>query len=38
MMSGDYFYDHILHFYYLGGPDFVVGPDATTASQRNVWE
>jgi F420-non-reducing hydrogenase large subunit len=27
--------DHLLHFYFLGGPDFVVGPDAPKA-QRNV--
>jgi len=27
--------DHALHFYFLGGPDFVVGPDAA-ASERNV--
>ena len=27
--------DHALHFYFLGGPDFVVGPDAPTA-ERNV--
>src|SRR5512136_2524105 len=35
MYVGYYIYDHILHFYYLGGPDFVVGPDAP-ASKRNV--
>lgn len=29
------FEDHLLHFYFLGGPDFVVGPDAP-AAQRNV--
>ncbi len=28
-------YDHILHFYYLGGPDFIVGPDAP-ANKRNI--
>ncbi len=28
-------YDHILHFYFLGGPDFVVGPDAP-AEKRNI--
>jgi F420-non-reducing hydrogenase large subunit len=28
-------YDHILHFYYLGGPDFIVGPDAPP-EKRNV--
>ena len=27
--------DHILHFYFLGGPDFVVGPQAA-AGERNV--
>jgi len=27
--------DHILHFIFLGGPDFVVGPDAP-AAERNV--
>jgi F420-non-reducing hydrogenase large subunit len=32
---GYYIYDHILHFYFLGGPDFVVGPDAP-ASKRNI--
>ena len=35
MYSGYYVYDHILHFYYLGGPDFVVGPDAPP-EKRNV--
>jgi F420-non-reducing hydrogenase large subunit len=35
MYVGYYIYDHILHFYYLGGPDFVVGPDAPPA-KRNV--
>ena len=29
------FEDHALHFYLLGGPDFIVGPDAP-AAQRNV--
>ncbi|MCY2952458.1 MAG: Ni/Fe hydrogenase subunit alpha [Planctomycetota bacterium] len=29
------FEDHALHFYYLGGPDFIVGPDAPKA-QRNI--
>ena len=28
-------YDHILHFYFLGGPDFVVGPDAPK-EKRNI--
>jgi len=32
---GYYVYDHILHFYFLGGPDFVVGPDAP-AAKRNI--
>ncbi len=35
MYCGYYIYDHILHFYFLGGPDFVVGPDAPPA-KRNV--
>jgi F420-non-reducing hydrogenase large subunit len=35
MYCGYLIYDHILHFYFLGGPDFIVGPDAP-ASQRNV--
>jgi F420-non-reducing hydrogenase large subunit len=35
MYCGYVIYDHILHFYYLGGPDFVVGPDAP-AAQRNI--
>jgi len=35
MYMGYYIYDHILHFYYLGGPDFVVGPDAP-AAKRNI--
>jgi F420-non-reducing hydrogenase large subunit len=30
-----FIYDHILHFYFLGGPDFVVGPDAPVA-KRNI--
>ena len=29
------FEDHLLHFYFLGGPDFVVGPDAPKA-ERNI--
>jgi len=29
------FEDHALHFFYLGGPDFIVGPDAPKA-QRNI--
>jgi len=35
MYMGYIIYDHTLHFYYLGGPDFVVGPDAPPA-KRNV--
>jgi len=35
MYSGYYTYDHTLHFYFLGGPDFVVGPDAPPA-ERNI--
>jgi len=27
--------DHTIHFYFLGGPDFVVGPDAP-AGERNI--
>ncbi len=33
--SSFYVTDHATHFYALGGPDFVVGPDAP-ASQRNI--
>lgn len=35
MYSGYYTYDHTLHFYFLGGPDFVVGPDAPP-TERNI--
>ena len=35
MYNAYYIYDHILHFYFLGGPDFIVGPKAP-ASERNV--
>ncbi|MCX8150513.1 MAG: Ni/Fe hydrogenase subunit alpha [Candidatus Bathyarchaeota archaeon] len=35
MYCGYYIYDHTLHFYYLGGPDFIVGPDAP-AEKRNI--
>ena len=35
MYCGYIIYDHILHFYFLGGPDFVVGPDAPP-EKRNV--
>ena len=30
-----YLYDHTLHFYFLGGPDFVVGPGAPKG-ERNI--
>ena len=35
MYSGYMIYDHTLHFYFLGAPDFVVGPDAPP-SERNI--
>lgn len=35
MYVGYFIYDHTLHFYYLGGPDFVVGPDASP-DKRNI--
>jgi len=35
MYTGYYIYDHTLHFYYLGGPDFIVGPDAPP-EKRNI--
>jgi len=35
MYCGYIIYDHILHFYYLGGPDFIVGPEAP-AAKRNI--
>jgi F420-non-reducing hydrogenase large subunit len=35
LYSGYYVYDHTLHFYYLGGPDFIVGPQAP-AGERNI--
>jgi len=35
MYSGYYVYDHTLHFYFLGAPDFVVGPTASVA-ERNI--
>src|SRR5512137_1807401 len=35
LYCGYIIYDHILHFYFLGGPDFVVGPDAP-AAKRNI--
>jgi len=36
MNCGYFIYDHTLHFYFLGGPDFVVGPDAPPAD-RNIF-
>jgi F420-non-reducing hydrogenase large subunit len=35
MYSAFMFEDHALHFYFLGGPDFVVGPDAPSG-MRNI--
>ncbi len=35
LYSAFYFADHTTHFYALGGPDFVVGPDAP-AAERNI--
>jgi F420-non-reducing hydrogenase large subunit len=35
MYEGYIIYDHTLHFYYLGGPDFIVGPDAPP-EKRNI--
>ena len=35
MYCGYIIYDHTLHFYYLGGPDFIVGPDASP-EKRNI--
>ena len=35
MYCGYIIYDHILHFFYLGGPDFVVGPEAPP-EKRNI--
>jgi F420-non-reducing hydrogenase large subunit len=36
MNCGYFIYDHTLHFYFLGGPDFVVGPDAPP-EDRNIF-
>lgn len=36
MYCGYYIYDHILHFYFLAAPDFVVGPEAPV-SKRNIF-
>ncbi|MEM2321519.1 MAG: Ni/Fe hydrogenase subunit alpha [Candidatus Bathyarchaeia archaeon] len=35
MYCGYIIYDHTLHFYYLGGPDFIVGPKAPP-EKRNI--
>jgi F420-non-reducing hydrogenase large subunit len=35
LYSGFFFTDHTTHFYALGGPDFVLGPDAPVA-ERNI--
>ena len=35
MYSAFYVTDHTTHFYALGGPDFIVGPDAPPA-ERNI--
>ena len=35
MYAGYVIYDHTLHFYFLGGPDFIVGPDAPP-EKRNI--
>ena len=35
MYSGYFVYDHTLHFYFLGAPDFVIGPEAP-AKERNI--
>jgi len=34
-LLGQYIHSHALHFYFLGGPDLVLGPDADPA-ERNV--
>ncbi len=35
MYNAFMFEDHLLHFYFLGGPDFIVGPGAPSA-KRNI--
>jgi len=35
MYCGYMIYDHTLHFFYLGGPDFIVGPEAPP-QERNI--
>ncbi len=34
MYAAYFIYDHTLHFYFLGGPDFIVGPDAPADKQQ----
>ena len=36
LYNGYIFSDHLLHFYYLGGPDFLVGPYAPP-QERNIF-
>jgi len=36
LYNGYYVYDHTLHFFFLGAPDFIVGPDAPPA-ERNIF-
>jgi F420-non-reducing hydrogenase large subunit len=36
MYNAFMFEDHLLHFYFLAGPDFIVGPDAPK-SERNIF-
>ena len=35
LYSAFYCADHTTHFYALGGPDFVMGPDAPVAEQKH---
>jgi len=36
MYMGYFVYDHILHFYFLAAPDFIMGPTAPPA-ERNIF-
>jgi F420-non-reducing hydrogenase large subunit len=36
MYNAFMFEDHVLHFYFLAGPDFIIGPDAPK-SERNIF-
>jgi len=36
MYNAFMFEDHLLHFYFLAGPDFIIGPDAPK-SERNIF-